>query len=122
MEKLQSLFFDTRSGNYVSKDIDELRVGATQFVQTEESALWFIPDITSYAKINVFVDGNLIIPNGIAVTENSLVIEFNTDVSGIANILYILSDVDQESIDDEIEDDESLSPVNVDSINRDFIN
>lgn len=94
MIKLQPLFIDNKTGNYVAKDIKEPGICTKQFKQETDSDIWVVPIKTNAFLISVFVDNNLIFPNKITLVKDAetIILEFAEEIQGIANILYLVED------------------------------
>ena len=124
MIKLQPLFIDMKTGNYISKDIKEAGVCTKQFIQATANDVWSIPIKANAFIINVYVDNKLVIPNKTTLIKasNVVILEFNEEVSGKVNVLYLVEDYTEcEGVfDPEILKTES--GINVFSINEEQLN
>jgi hypothetical protein len=94
-KKLQPLFYDFKTNEYVSKKVTESGVCAFQFEQQGKDSRWFINhnrDFELY-KVNVFSDDEMIVPDMIKTLDNNnILIEFIEPIEGVANFVYRTDD------------------------------
>jgi len=103
MKKLQSLNIDAFSGKYVARSVEEDSLCGFQFYQNFLSDTWIINHNRNFTffLFSIFsgeVEGTLtqVMPNKIEVIDdNSIMIEFDSAIKGIANFLYYVNDVDE---------------------------
>lgn len=94
-KKLQPLFYDFISNEYVSKKVTESGVCAFQFEQSGASSRWFINHQRNFLlfKVNVFSNDEMIIPDKIRlIDENNIVLDFHSAIEGVANFVYYTND------------------------------